>query len=274
MDEPTKRSATFGAQTAARAFVVLQVIVDSRPPLTLAELSAKVGLNKSITYRLTREMEEQGLITTNGDRAYVPASGLFSLAARVLGRLDLRQIARPYLLQASELTGETIALHLRAGKNRVCVDIVEGIYPVRRFMALGETLPLFVGPSGKTILAFLSESEAAPSLAAAARAGVDLSVLQRTLEDIRKHRYMAAVGDQNAGVGGLSVPVFGIGGVVAVITLSGPSDRWNENAMQAAAPAIVDLAQRCSTALGGVDFPAAGEEPVATHANGVVHGGV
>ncbi len=244
------RGATFGAQTAARAFYVLQAIVESDRPLTLTELAAKVGLNKSVTYRLTREMEEQRLITTNQDRAYVPASGLFALAARVMSRLDVRQFARPYLLRMSELTGETIALHLRHGQNRVCVDLVESIHTLRRFMALGESFPLYVGPSGKTILAFLPGFEAEALLRIAGENGYDRARIEAQLASIREKGYMAAIGDQNAGVGGLTVPVFGPAGIAGCITISGPAERWSIEAMNEVADQVAALARDCSRALG------------------------
>lgn len=249
-----QRSTTFGAQTAGRAFFVLHAIVESPQPLTLAQLAEKVGLPKSATYRLIREMEDQLLIRVTADRLIVPASGLFSLAAQVMGRLDVRQVVRPFMTRASRLTGETVGLHLRNRNRRVCVEIVESIHPLRRFLSLGETLPLYVGPSGKSILAFLADRDAAPVMAAAARAGVDLDTIEHQLRSVRQHGFLALVDDQNAGTAGLSVPLFRLDGVFATMTVSGPSDRWNLEPMLAVADRLVALAAECSQSLGGV-FP-------------------
>lgn len=64
--------------------------------------------------------------------------------------------------------------------------------------------------------------------------------VREQIETIRRHGFMAAIGDQNPGVGGLSVPVFGIDGVMAAVTISSPSERWSMDAMLSAAPGIIE----------------------------------
>lgn len=248
---PKEPVAIPGTQTAGRALRLLRAIVDSDTPPLLDDLARAVGINRPAAYRLARELVEQGLVQvrTQGDeRRYVPGSALVGLAARVLGRIDIRATAEPFLVRIADATGETAALHLRDRRHRVCIGVVEGRHPIRRVVPLGERLPLYAGPSGKVILAWLPEPERAAIVAWAADQGQPTAGYQ--LDDIRARGYMAAVGDRVAGVGGLSVPLFDASDVVGAVTVSGPSDRWSQQAMEHAAPLVVEQCDALSAALG------------------------
>ena len=56
----------------------------------------------------------------------------------------------------------------------MCIDGLEGPSPIRRAVPLGESIPLYVGSTGKAILAFLPPAEIDRQLEAAAAAGVDV----------------------------------------------------------------------------------------------------
>ncbi len=240
-----------GTQTARRALRLLQAVVRSEAPPSLADLAGEVGINRSAAYRLLRELEDQDLVSiqaTGEERRYVPGVALIAMAARLLSRIDLRAAARPYLLRISDETSETVGLHIRYRRFRVCIDVIEGRLPIRRVVPLGETLPLYAGPTGKVIVANLSEPERSRMLAWARDEGEEIR--QGLLEEIRQKGYFAAVGDRTRGVGGLSVPVFEFTGVTGAITVSGPGDRWNQAAMEAAAPLVKGQCEALSQALG------------------------
>lgn len=248
---PAGPGAVPGTQTAGRALRLLRAVVDSDLPPLLGELADAVGINRPAAYRLARELEEQGMVqvVTQGDeRRYVPGPALIGIAARVLGRINIRVAAQPVLVQIAEATGETVALHLRDRRHRVCISAVEGRHPIRRVIPLGERLPLYAGPTGKVILASLPESERSPILAWAADQGEP--VAGYLLEGIRARGFYAAVGDRVAGVGGLSVPVFDASGVVGAVTVSGPGDRWSQQAMESEGPYVAEQCAALSLLLG------------------------
>lgn len=240
-----------GTQTAGRALRLLRAVVDSESPPLLDDLARAVGINRPAAYRLARELVEQGLVQVQmqgEERRYVPGAALIGLAARVLGRINIRATAEPFLLRVAEATGETVALHLRDRRHRVCISVVEGRHPIRRVVPLGERLPLYAGPTGKVILAWLPEPERMTIVEWAADQGQPVPGYQ--LDAVRTSGYMAAVGDRVAGVGGLSVPLFDASDVVGAVTVSGPGDRWSQQAMEQAAPLVVEQGGALSLALG------------------------
>ena len=251
-----------GTQTAGRALRLLRAVAESDSPPLLGDLAQLVGINRPAAYRLARELEEQGLVEVqvHGDeRRYVPGAALIGMAARVLGRINIRATAQPFLVRISDATGETIALHLRDRRHWVCISGVEGRHPIRWVVPLGERWPLHTGPTGKAILASLPDSERAAILAWAADQGQPVATY--LLDTVRARGYFAAVGDQTPGVGGLSVPLFDASGVVGALTVSGPGDRWNQQAMEAAAPLVVEQCAALSVALGHGAAPLVTQSP-------------
>ena len=242
-----------GAQTAGRAIALLRLIATANHPLGLAEIARMMVVNKSAAYRLLNELEAHSIVVRepNG-RRYVPGSGLIALAAMVIRRFDLRTAARPIMekLSAGE-TAETVTLHIRHLRQRICIESVEGHLPIRRVVPIGETLPLYAGPTGKVMLAFLTPTEAHPILEWAVTEGQNHDMLLELLTKGRSQGYLALVGDREPGVGGLSVPIFSTSGLAGAITVSGPAERWSTIAMVAAAPFVRTECAALSAALGG-----------------------
>jgi DNA-binding IclR family transcriptional regulator len=240
-----------GAQTLARGLRIVSFLVSQTEPQRPAQIARSLELERSAVYRLLRELESSGFVTREPDSGrYTIGSGLVALSARVMRRVDLRRSARPLMEQISQATSETITLHVRHGRNRICVEVVPGRHTVSRVIEIGQTLPIHAGPSGKAILAFVEPAEMASIVEEACSSAADQAALFATLESIRQRGYIASVGDRSPGVGGLSAPLFNADGIVGSLTISGPSSRWNADAMESAAPLLTRVSSELSASLG------------------------
>jgi IclR family acetate operon transcriptional repressor len=249
---------TQGAQTADRAIQLLLLAATAPEPLTLAELGREGGLNKAATYRLIQPLVKHGLLVRepNG-RRYVVGSGLVALAATVMQRLGVRELARPVLEVIARETGETVGLYLRNGRHCICVDVVESEQPIRRVVPLGETLPLYSGPTGRAILAFLEEIEVTEVVGWAVEQGESEMLLERDLRSARLDGFLSTGDDPDSGVGEVSVPVFDAAGVVGGVSVSGPGTRLTKENMAMLAARLRAGCDDISRALGapaGIDL--------------------
>jgi DNA-binding IclR family transcriptional regulator len=243
-----------GNQTAHRALELLHIFASSPNPLSLADVVSRTGLNRSAAYRVIRALEDQNLIARDAHgRRYHIGVGLIALSAMVLEKVSARKSGRQFMDRIAASTGETVSLQLRNGRYRVCVDVVESQQELRRVIPLGQTLPLYDGPTGKAILAYLGPQDTEDILRWASEQGQDAASLQARLKRIRQQGYIAVAGDRQPGISGLSVPLFDSAGVVGAITVSGPSGRWNVPAMQAVAPIVVSECAAWSQTLGYIE---------------------
>jgi DNA-binding IclR family transcriptional regulator len=245
--QPTRR---LSPRSAGRGVELLTVLAVAPQPLGLNDIARTLGITKSAAHRLLKELEALSFVVREADGRYVPDDALIGLSAMLLRRFDLRVAARPVLQKIAATTLETVSLHVQHRQYRIRIDTVQGRHSLRQAAPVGEPVPLYVGPSGKAILAFLPEPVVTPVLEWAAAEGEDLDQLRRQLSAIRRRGYAASVGDRTLGVGGLSVPVFGESGVVAALSVSGPAERWTHQAMEQAAPFVRGECADLSASLG------------------------
>jgi IclR family KDG regulon transcriptional repressor len=239
-----------GAQTADRAIQLLLALVEAGGLVSLRDLGELAGLNRAATYRLIQPLLKHGWVTRDARGGYRLGPGLIALSARVLRTVSIREPAREVMERIAALTAETVSLHVPHLLTRVCIDGIESSLPVRRVVPFGQSLPVYVGPTGKAMLAWFPAEQVSAALREAANLGLDTSRIREHLDLVRRDGYLGVVDDRLPGVGGLSVPIFGVDGIAGVITVSGPSYRFDMAAMSAIAARVVAECRDLSQLLG------------------------
>src|SRR5213075_2401333 len=115
----------------------------------------RTGINPSSASRLLATLVAGGFVE------HVQESGRYRLGLRllqlgnaVLGRLDLRQIARPHLHALVESSGETATLSAPGELDAVTVDFVQSPSSVQGVARLGRPSVAHATATGKVLLAF------------------------------------------------------------------------------------------------------------------------
>jgi DNA-binding IclR family transcriptional regulator len=238
------------SRTAHRTLDLLELVARSESPHGLIEIADEAGLDKSTTARLLAVLEGRNLLRRDPEtRKYSAGPRLIWLGVLASDRSDLRRAAEPLLGELRDRTGETVSLHIRVGDDRVCVAGVESRHELRRVLTLGEPVPLWLGPSGRAMLAFLREPDREAVLARCGAA--DLDTLRAELAEIRADGFVDSDGGRTPGVGALSVPIAGTRGIEASLTTAGPSERWDRAARSAAREQVLRCAHEISLGLGG-----------------------
>jgi DNA-binding IclR family transcriptional regulator len=198
----------------SRGLVLLDLLTRATTFVSLSDLAADAGLDASTTYRLLQILVEQGYAVRDdlskrylpGPRALLPLS-LFHPA------VQLKQEARSVLEFLREQTGETIALALFVGKQRMVVDFVRGEQPLSPYYDTWLQSPLHGSASGKLLLAWLSNDERddmlgpAPYTAHTAFTQTSASELTDYLEQVRQQEYAVARDDAFEGLIAIGVPL-------------------------------------------------------------------
>jgi IclR family acetate operon transcriptional repressor len=233
---------------------LLRAVANSDDPPRISDLTRVTGYDRAAVQRLMQPLIQHGFVAREPrDKRYVLGPGMLALWAGAVGKFDLRGLARPVMEAIAERTSETVSLHIRDGLDRVCIDSVEGVHPVRRVVPIGERLPLTAGPTGKTMLAFLPRETIDAAVLASPRGAAERRALWRDLDEAVARGFLIRVGDRIEAVGGLSVPVFDTRGIAAVVTTSGPGQRFSAVVMTALAPFVVEQCEQLSRLLGHVD---------------------
>lgn len=122
--------------------------------LTLAELAATAGVDKSTALRLLTPLREFGLVDTDALKRYHLGVGVLRLGQAYLDRIDVRSSALPVLRELTATTGETSHLVLYQHPDVVYVEKVEPDTAVQMRSRIGRVEPAASTGVGRAYLAY------------------------------------------------------------------------------------------------------------------------
>ena len=150
----SRQDATPASQTLSRGIRLLEELADARTPLTIDDLATRVGLHRSVAYRLLRTLEDHGLVTRDAAGAVRLGTGLAALAAGVAA--DLQAEALPELTAAANELGMTCFLVVLDHDECVTLTSVEPRHATTTVAQRpGTRHPVTRGAPGRAILALL-----------------------------------------------------------------------------------------------------------------------
>ena len=148
------------SQTLSRGLSALEIIAEAEKPIGIAELATRLGLHRSITYRVVRTLEEHRLVIRTQAGGLVPGTRLAALA-RAVAR-DLQSAALPELTAVANELGMTAFVAVLDADEVIALVSVEprhAVAPVAQ--RPGTRHPLYRGAPGTAIQAALTPQERA-----------------------------------------------------------------------------------------------------------------
>ena len=228
--EPAARSVT------SRVLGVLDVFAGERRWLTLSDISRRTGMPLTTTHRLVRELVSWGALERSRNGRYQIGLHLWAVAAMAPRRLELREVAMPFLEDLYEATGrQQVLLTVLDGMDVVLVERIRS----RDAEPAGGRSPAHATGDGLVLLAYAAAAVQERYLARH-RSATDL---WRALAEVRRTGVAVS--------GGMTVSVAapvrdGTGDVIAAVSVvprdSGPRP-------STLAPVVVATGQAISRAL-------------------------
>jgi DNA-binding IclR family transcriptional regulator len=146
------------SQTLSRGIRVLEILAESDEPMTIAALSAALGVHRSIAYRILRTLEDHGLVVRDGSGS-VQLGPRMAALARSVSR-DLQSAALPALTAAANDLNMTAFL---AVLDRHEVVTLVSVEPALAHASVaqrpGTRHPLASGAPGIAIQSALTEAQ-------------------------------------------------------------------------------------------------------------------
>ena len=232
-----------------RSFVVLRALAGhQKEGVRITHLAKEIGLTQATTHRLLQGLVQEGVVEQDQQhKLYRLGLEFFALAAQAGSVGDLRSLARPALLRLCASLSDTVILMVRSGFDAVCLDRIEGQFPIRTFTGdIGGRVALGVGQGSLVILANLPEAEREEvlryNLPRIQHYNVYDEVYMRTeFDKALRQGYTAKNSGLLEGMAGLAVPVFDRNGlVVAALSIGTHTARLNEERL----PVVRDMLLR------------------------------
>ena len=240
--------------TVDRAAQLLALVLDPdvEAERGLGELAAAAELPKSTASRLLATLEQHGLVEQEGERGgFRPGPVIQRHAGRARER-RLRELAEGPMAVLAEHTGETINLAVPGEGGVHHVAQTDGRHFLGTTQWIGRNVPYHCTANGKVLLAAGAAQLPPGHLEAlTSRTIVDRRVLDMQLATVRDDGFAVAAEELELGLSAVAAPVFDSrGGVVAALSVSGPTLRLSPRRVAELRPIVIKQARALSEALG------------------------
>lgn len=234
MDAVAKpRSSANASQSLHRAFVLLRVVAGAGVAgIRLSDAAAQAGLHVATAHRLLAGLLRERAVSFDPySRLYHLGHGFLEMRYHTREH-QIRLLFRPVLERIGALTEDTVHLSTSTGNDALCIDRVEGTFPIRaNTLDVGARRPLGVGAGSLALLAALPEARAHLVMRAneeryAQYRGLEPDEIRVLVEQARRAGYAfnsARIIDGVSGVG-VAIPD-GAGNAVAAVSVAAISER-------------------------------------------------
>ncbi len=245
-------------QSAERIFQVLETLADNGE-MGLMELSAALDLHKSTVHRLLMSLIYMGYAKQDeATQKYMLSYKIVNMAGKILDRTDVLQIARPYMEQLSDISGETVHLVQRDGNEILYISKIEAkVGSIRMASHVGMIHPMYCSGVGKAIMATLPEKEVKQIWDESIiekktdKTIVEFEKLLSTLEEVKKNGYALDDEENEEGVRCIAACLRGHSkNVKYAFSISGPVSRMTKERIEELAPDVKKIQAELSRELG------------------------
>ncbi|MFA5520658.1 MAG: IclR family transcriptional regulator [Castellaniella sp.] len=246
-------------QSVKRALDILRILSfnASASGMRFSDLQAHSGLSKGTLHRLLKSLAEEGFVDQDSaSRSYYLGLEFLSLGERAANRLDIRTVSRPSLQRLTDKTNDTVMLTIRSGLDAMCVDRIEGSFPVKVLTQnIGTRRPLGVGSGSLALLAALPDEEIENILRRnatrlTAYPQINAEIIRQAVQQTRAQYYAFNPGHVLKGMYGVGVTVYLGRQPVAALSIAAHHGRMGPERRREISKALRAEADHINQALG------------------------
>ncbi|HLH21596.1 MAG TPA: IclR family transcriptional regulator [Chloroflexota bacterium] len=232
---------------------VLRCFSREEPELRLTDISRRLGLSKSNTHRIASLLVDARLLRRDPRSArYRLGLGLFELGALALSQVGLGPLPIAVMTELGRQTGETVLLGILDDYEVVYIHRVESAYLLRVSHAGHPRAPAHATATGKVLLAWRPDADVERVIRHGLprysdRTITDPAAFRAQLGEVRRQGHALSEHERETWTRAVAAPVRDAGGgVVAALTVAGPSQRLPRAQLPALVAHVVAAADRLS----------------------------
>ncbi|MDR7868101.1 MAG: IclR family transcriptional regulator [Sporomusaceae bacterium] len=247
-------------QVLQRAMDVLEVIGTCNEPVSLKNITEKVGLPKSTVYRILSNLESRGYVCCSNEGGYRLGLTFLTLGQKAERGFELKRLARPHMTKLNQLTNESVHLGMLARNKVLYLDSIDSPHTIRLVAQIGGNNLLHCTSLGKALLIAHSDEEIRQIL-------VEVGMERRThytlvtpeaflkeMEVVRRVGFGFDDRESDNECFCIGAPIYNhLGQILAAISVSGPISRVSRRTAETiVAPRLIEATKSISRALGHV----------------------
>ena len=218
-----------------RALAILQLFLQDERPLSITEISKRMGLHKSTVSRTIDTLEQQGFVTKQAETGkYWLGLQVYSLGMLYREKEPFHRTAYPYAKALALECHESVHMTTFAHNDvpypqHVILEKIKAPQTIDMAPPVGAIRPAYCSASGKCLLAFSPEYREKYVHCKLQKFTeytiTDWTLLLQELETIHREGYAVERQEVELGMTCIAAPIFANGRIVAAISVSGPISR-------------------------------------------------
>jgi len=245
-------------QSVNRALQILDCFSGPITELGITELATRMELGKSTIYGLVNTLLVSGYLEQNPEnKRYHLGLKLFEMGSLVQSRMNIREIAKPFLKELSDKFQMTVHMGIYRDGEVVYIDKMDSPNTRIVYSQVGKRAPMYCTGIGKAIFAYMSETEIEHLLMTQDRqlftqyTLVEAEKIIEELNQIKKQGYAVDNEEVELGLRCVAVPIFDYQAKpIAAISISSSIAILNEERMRDISLEICKVALDISNKLG------------------------
>lgn len=221
-------------KTVVKSMEIIQVFYDQERA-SLTELMSRTGLPKTSVHRMAETLVEMKFLEKDADGLYRLGLLFLTLGHLVAERLDIRQIALPFMNDLRTEYGEAVNLVVQDGMEAIYIEKADTKERIRVYTQIGRRAPLYAGACPRAILAYLPEEERTDLLSEftykqyAAGTPTTVEEVQAKIDETRERGWSLSHSELETHSSAIGVPIFNhTGNVMAGLSFVGPEVRFQD----------------------------------------------
>lgn len=235
-----------------KSLLVIEAIVDHPQPVSLPELTLRLGMPRQTIHRLLQQLTENRLIVRDASHdRYAVGPRLSHLAFATLRSRNQTAPVRAVLTALVDETGETCNVGVLDGGDFVYIERIECEWSLRVHLVAGSRVRAHSTSGGKVMLAYLDDGIRKMILqtrkleAFTPNTITNIAKLEDHLAEVRAVGYALNDKEQNVGIVGVAVPILDENGnALAALALHGPESRITVKSAVKYVPALQRAAKK------------------------------
>jgi DNA-binding IclR family transcriptional regulator len=223
-----------------KGLVIIELLANSEQPLGITDLYTHCGLPKSSIFMILSTLESLKYLEKLPGDKYKLTMKIHQLGNLILSKLNIREIARPFMEELAESLQFTVHLAALEQKRAIYIEKVNGPGFVQFSTKVGQSLPLYCSAVGKTLAAFLPEDELDAIIRSVGYEQFTPHTINSSegfksfLKSVRQNGYALEDEEGELGIRCVGAPIYdNTGSVIAAISVTAlrnelPSNKFNE----------------------------------------------
>jgi IclR family KDG regulon transcriptional repressor len=254
----SKKEPSYPLKALDKSLAILEILSQENSPLSIAELSERLGIYPSTIHRILDTLRYWGYVEQDLDtQRYQLGLKVLELGMTKHQGMELVKEAAPYLKELQNQSNETVYLGILDEGEVLYLSKEESSQSIRMVSKVGSRVPAHCTALGKVLLAYLEEEERKKILKEKGFSHfTDNTItneeeIKKELRKVKEQGFAQDREEYEKNVCCIAAPIRNHQDrVIAAISISGPAFRLNTGRRRQLQGTLIQISKKISTRLG------------------------